>query len=357
MKQRTDSFTSHLASLLDNGLAQKLYTCASLVLGDGSGVAFEQHVGYLRPPNRLPASPHTIFDLASVTKPLACASSALLLTQRKSLSLSQPLSRFFSLPSNSSLRTVRLRHLITHTSGLPTWIALYQQHNTKEDIIAAVLRTPLEAKPGERYRYSDLGIMLLSAVAEKVAGESLATFAQREVYQPLDMLDTMFCPSPALLSRIVPTEFDKRLRRHVRGVVHDENARAMGGVSGHAGLFSTARDVAKFCQATLNGGGIFSKRTLRLMQENQLTDISAGSSCGWFTPPNPMLPGVDALPPSAFGHTGFTGTSVVILPEQKKFLVLLTNRVYYGRHTPQFYEMRRTMYREFARWATGKDEG
>jgi CubicO group peptidase (beta-lactamase class C family) len=351
MRQRTASFTSRLARLLDDGLAQKLYTCASLVLGDGSGIAFEKHVGFLRPPNRLPASPNAIFDLASVTKPLACASSTLLLAQRKSLSLSQPLSRFFSLPSGAPLRAVTLRHLITHTSGLPAWVALYQQHPTKEDIIAAVLRTPLEAPPGARYRYSDLGIILLSAVAEKVAGTSLADFAPREIYRPLGMTDTMFCPPPSLFSRLVPTEFDKRLRRHVRGVVHDENARAMGGVSGHAGLFSTARDVARFCQALLNGGGIFSKKTLRLMQENQLAAIGAGSSCGWFTPPNPMLPGGDALPPSAFGHTGFTGTSVVILPEQKKFLILLTNRVYYGRTTPQFYAMRRTMYREFAQWA------
>jgi CubicO group peptidase (beta-lactamase class C family) len=88
------------------------------------------------------------------------------------------------------------------------------------------------------------------------------------------------------------------------------------------------------------------------MQENQLAAIGAGSSCGWFTPPNPMLPGVDAMPPTAFGHTGFTGNAAVILPEQKQFLILLTNRVYYGRTTPQFYEMRRTMYREFAKWAT-----
>lgn len=357
MKPRTEAFTSRLASLLDRGLAQKLYTCASLVLGDRHSVAFEKHGGCLRPPNRLPASPNAIFDLASVTKPLACASSTLLLRQRKLLSLSQPLSRFFSLPSDSPLRFVTLWHLITHTSGLPAWAALYQQHHTKEDIIAAVLRTPLEANPGERYRYSDLGIMLLSAVVERVTGESLATFAQREIFQPLGMMDTMFCPPPTLLPRIVPTEFDKRVRRHLRGVVHDENARAMGGVSSHAGLFSTARDVAKFCQAMLDGGGIFSKQTLQLMQENQLSAIGAGSSCGWFTPPNPMLPGGDAMPPSAFGHTGFTGTSVVILPEQKKFLVLLTNRVYYGRNTPQFYEMRRTVYREFARWAVGRDGG
>ncbi len=352
MTERTASFTSHLSGLIESGATQKLFTCASLVLGEREGIAFEKHVGYLRPPHRLPASPSTIFDLASLTKPLATASCALLLAQRRRLRLSDSLSRFFALPSDSPLRAVTLHHLITHTSGLPAWVAFYREYHTKEEIVSAVLRTPLEAKPNERYRYSDLGIVLLSAVIEKVTGESLAAFAQREIFQPLGMTETMFCPPPSLLPRIVPTEFDKRLRRHMRGVVHDENARAMGGVSGHAGLFSTARDVAKFCQAVLSGGEIFSRKTLRLMQENQLTDIGAGSSCGWFTPPNPMLPGVDAMPPSAFGHTGFTGTSAVILPEQKKFLVLFTNRVYYGRNTPQFYEMRRTAYWEFAKWAT-----
>jgi CubicO group peptidase (beta-lactamase class C family) len=352
MKERTESFTTHLSGLLERGVAQKLFTCASLALGERDGVTFEKHIGYLRPPHSHPASQDAIFDLASLTKPLAMASSAVLLAQRQRLRLSDKLSRFFSLPSHAPLRAVTLRHLITHTSGLPAWSAFYKEHPSKEDIVSAVLRTPLESAVGERYRYSDLGIILLGVVVEKVSGESLADFAEREIFQPLGMTETRFRPPPSLLSRVVPTEFDKRLRRHVRGVVHDENARAMGGVSGHAGLFSTARDVTKFCLALLNDrGGLFSKKTLRLLMENQIADVGGGSSCGWFTPPNPMLPGLDAMPPSAFGHTGFTGTSVVILPEQKKFLVLLTNRVYYGRDTPQFYELRRQIYREFAQGA------
>ncbi|MCS6862851.1 MAG: beta-lactamase family protein, partial [Abditibacteriales bacterium] len=324
MTARTASFISYLSGLLESGVTQKLFTCASLILGGRDGTAFEKHVGDVCPPYRLLASPSTIFDLASLTKPLATASSLLLLAQQRCLHLSQALSHFFPLSSGSPLRMVTLRHLITHTSGLPAWEAFYREHHTKDDVLAAVLHTPLEAPPGARYRYSDLGFMLLSAVVERVAGTSLADFAQREIFRPLDMTDTMFCPPSTLLPQIVPTEFDKGLQRHLRGTVHDENARAMGGVGGHAGLFSTARDVAKFCQAMLNGGGLFSKKTLRLMWENQLTAIGAGSSCGWFTPPNPMLPGGDAMPPSAFGHTGFTGTSAVILPEQKKFLILLT---------------------------------
>jgi CubicO group peptidase (beta-lactamase class C family) len=193
---------------------------------------------------------------------------------------------------------------------------------------------------GARYVYSDLGFILLGAVVEQVSGRGLAEFTAARIFGPLGMTDTGFCPGPERAVRLAATRCPRR--GVLLGPVHDENAAALGGVAGHAGLFGTTGDLARYAAMLLRGGDLLlSTLTAAAMARNALDPAVGGSSLGWFTPPNGMLPAGDFLPADAFGHTGFTGTSLVIVPSLDLAAILLTNRVYQERDSTPFLRFRR----------------
>jgi CubicO group peptidase (beta-lactamase class C family) len=261
----------------------------------------------------------------------------MLLVDAGQLALDAPVRRYVPEFRGADKDAVTIRHLLTHTAGLPAWRPLYQEAATRAAALALVDTTPLTGPPGRLAVYSDLGAIVLTQVVERITGEPLDRFLTRRVFEPLGMAATRFLPPPGWRDRIAPTEHDTAFRHRVlRGEVHDENAGRLGGVSGHAGLFSNAVDLERFAATLLNGGAW---DTLQLIHSETIAeftrrqDVVPGSTraLGWDTPPDPPEASASAgthLSRQAFGHTGFTGTSLWMDPARDLFLILLTNRVH-----------------------------
>lgn len=331
-----------LQQLLEKGVAESVYSCAVLVAGDSRTIWYTLCAGMSAPPDPTPASPDTLFDLASLTKPVACASSILALVEEGALQLEAPLSALFDGAPPWSQR-IRVRHLLTHTAGLPAWKPFYERA-TGNALVNEVLHTPPVRLPDVAYEYSDLGYILLGEVVRRVTGSSVDEYARQRIFMPANMLDTMYNPTGALVSRVAVTaNCPWRKGQVLRGQVHDANAWAMGGVSGHAGLFSTARDLARFCQILLRGGDdVFSPLTVEQMFRNQIAPLG-GQSFGWFTHPNEMLPRANLLPETCIGHSGFTGTALLLNRQPELFVVLLSNRVYHAYEGDRWLPYRRLL--------------
>jgi len=241
-------------------------------------------------------------------------------------------------------RKVTVRHLLTHTSGLPAFKEYWRDSKGREDTLSRIFAEPLEYEPGTKEIYSDLGIILMAEIIERLTGRALDDLAKSFVFSPLGMKDTMYRPAKKLWPEIAPTEIDNQLRhRLVQGEVHDENAFAIGGVSGHAGVFSTAPDLAAFCQMLLNGGVYAQQRILRRATVAQFTapqQLSGGTrTLGWAVPTEGGSSG-HYFSAHSFGHTGFTGTSIWIDPDRQLFVVLLTNRVHPTRENTKIQQVR-----------------
>jgi len=219
--------------------------------------------------------------------------------------------------------------LLAHSSGLPAYERLFERTHSREELIRAALSTPLAADPGTRAEYSDIGFIILGELLARLADEPLHRFCQREIFGPLGMARTCYCPPAAWRPQIPPTVDDRVFRRCVvQGEVHDENAGVMGGVAGHAGVFAPAADLAFFAHAMLNGGGpIVRPETLALFTRRQPVPPGTSRALGWDTPSQPSQSG-RYLSPSAFGHLGYTGTSLWIDPELQLAITLLTNRTW-----------------------------
>jgi len=226
---------------------------------------------------------------------------------------------------------VTVRLLLTHRGGLPAGRDLWRIAKSPEEARRAVIDTPLAYRPGQYFEYSDLGADLLGMVVETVAGKPLDVFLHERVFQPLGMNDTFFLPPDSVFDRVAPTEVTPPRGYPLKGQVHDENAYALGGVAGHAGLFGSANDLAVFAQMMLNGGvydgvRIVSDSTVRLFTQR----ASGSRALGWEMAEGRHGAG-EYLSPSAYGHVGFTGTSLWIDPQRDMFVILLTNRVHAAR--------------------------
>ena len=292
----------------------------------------------------------TIYDLASLTKVIATTTLTARLAESSngSLQLDAPIERYLpewvSGPQPEWRRQATVRHLLTHTSGLPPHRDYYQTCKNKRQMLQKIFAEPLESQPGTKEAYSDLGIILLGEIVERLTGKSLDELARAEIFRPLGMADTMFVPPKKLLPRIAPTENDTTYRKRLlRGEVHDENAYAMGGIAAHAGLFGPAADVAAFCQMLLNDGVYAHRRVLRRSTIAEFTSPQnvAGNTrtLGWAAPTENSSGG-HYLSPRSFGHTGFTGTSTWIDPEKQLFVILLTNRVHPTRENHKIQQVR-----------------
>ena len=316
--------------VLDRGVADGAFPGAYAVVGTRHGIIAEYGAGQLDRNDPVRPTSRTVWDLASLTKVIGTTSAMLQLVGSGRVALDTPVVRYLPEWKAAGAERVTVRHLLTHSGGLPAWRALYKEAADRDEALRQVFATAPDTLPGVRMVYSDLGFILLGTLVERVTGESLDAYDVRHVFKPLGMRDTRYLPPGSWRARTAPTEIDPWRNRHLRGEVHDENASMLGGVSGHAGLFSTAHDLARFARMYLNGGvldgvRVFDSSTVRVFTRAPQPALSH-RALGWETPNTRNSAGVQ-LSAMAFGHTGFTGTSIWMDPSRNLFVVLLTNRV------------------------------
>jgi CubicO group peptidase (beta-lactamase class C family) len=295
----------HFKQVLEDGIRTRAFPGASLVVGDEQANIIEEAVGrFAYDANSPGVQPDTIYDVASLTKVVVTTTLAMWLFDEGKLDLEARVDRF------------TIRQLLTHSSGLPPF-PLGEAGAQRRVRVAKSDELPLEYEPGTKALYSDTGFIILGQVIEEIAGAPLDVLARERIFSPLGMKDTSFNPDPALLPRIAPTAPD------IRGRVHDRVGAAMGGVSGHAGLFSTAGDLAVFCRMMLRGGP-----TIELFTRRDEGVPESTRALGWDTRSDEGSSSGHYFSRNSYGHTGFTGTSIWIDPVRKLYVVFLTNRVY-----------------------------
>jgi CubicO group peptidase (beta-lactamase class C family) len=305
---------------------------AVLALGVGERTAYLQAFGYAEHRNGVvrPMTADTLFDLASLTKVVATLPAILTLVDDGEVRLADPVSRFLPEFAEGGKAEVTLRHLLTHTSGLPAH-RRYDRLGDGEAIREAVFRGPLVDAPGRHVVYSDLGFIVLAEVVRAVSGLPIDEYARARVFTPLGMTDTMYCPPPTLWPRVAATEEVPGIGVKV-GVVHDENALAMDGVSGHAGLFAPIADLIRYVQMwVMAGPSVLSAAARRAAVRCWTDGLDGRRGLGWVCRQDAYDHCGDLWPPTAVGHTGFTGTSIAFDPVSRWWLILLTNDVHYGR--------------------------
>jgi CubicO group peptidase (beta-lactamase class C family) len=324
--------------ILEKAIAARAFPACSLaVTFRGELVAHKAFGRFTYDPASPEGTTASIFDLASLTKVVATTAMAMILYERGLLDLEAPVTAIVpEFAGHDSCDDVRrreipLRMLLAHNSGLPACEKLFLRAKTREDLLQAAFSTPLAAAPGSRAEYSDIGFIILGVALERLADESLDVFCQREIFGPLGMTHTTFNPAPALKDSIPPTADDRTFRhRIIQGEVQDENASILGGVAPHAGLFSTAEDLAIFAHAMLNGGHpILRSSTVELFSRREPAPEGISRALGWDTPSLP-LPSQSGkyFSSRSFGHLGFTGTSLWIDPDRQLSIALLTNRTW-----------------------------
>jgi serine-type D-Ala-D-Ala carboxypeptidase len=316
-------------SALERALGQELFTAGAIAVARRGVIVHSR--GFGSQPDGSPVSPtSTIFDVASLTKVMATTTAAALLVEEGRLGLDDRVRSHLPEFQGEGKEEVTVRHLLAHTSGLPAGLWLYGSARSPEAALQQVLRQRLRRPPGERAEYSDLGMILLSAVVESAAGEPIDRLLARRVFVPLGMSSTMYLPAAALRESVVPTAIRNERGFLLQGVVHDANAFRLGGVAGHAGLFSTALDVLVFGQMMLQGGSLSGVRILEPETVATFVRRQPGAetrALGWDTPADRSSAG-RFFSARSFGHTGYTGTSLWIDPELGLVVVLLTNRTY-----------------------------
>lgn len=326
-----DAFTE-TERLLRSYVEKKAFPGGALIVGCRGSIVLDASAGHLDySAGSDKVTGDTIYDLASLSKVVGTTSAVMMLVDSGHLLLNEAVQDYLPEFKGADKEKVRVRQLLTHSAGLPAYKPLYQEVAGYERIMESVCALPLEYEPGAKVQYSDLGMMLLGEIISRAAARPLDRFLADRLFGPLGMKSTSYVPARSLLPRIAPTENDPWRKRLLRGEVHDENAYALGGVAGHAGLFSSAHDLAVFAQMMLNGGiydhrRYFSRDTVLRFTSLQTSGEDA-RALGWGKP----VPGEwtgQIFSPEAFGHKGFTGTSLWIDPQRQLFIVLLSNRVH-----------------------------
>jgi CubicO group peptidase (beta-lactamase class C family) len=366
-------------SILQKGIAQHAFPAASVAVTRRDRVIALKTLGhfiYATPSEKVTEgapllaafaksgkadlSPSTLFDLGSLTKVIATTTMAMLLYERGLLDLDVPLAAIlpeFIIAAEKDPRRdeVTIRMLLSHSSGLPAYEKLFLKARTRAKLLQAALTMPLAADPATRPEYSDIGFIILGLALERLADESLDRFCQREIFAPLAMTNTTFNPPASLRAQIPPTADEREemcgsdtpvrqlpkapqspsgsqtstfRQRIIQGEVQDENASVLGGIAGHAGLFSTPEDLAKFAHALLAGKNpILRPETISLFTRREPVPLGTSRALGWDTPSSPSQSG-KCFSPQSFGHLGYTGTSLWIDPARQISITLLTNRTW-----------------------------
>ena len=331
-----------LAFVLRGAVEDHAFPGAYAIVGDSRGILAEYGAGHLDWSQSPAPDRHTLWDLASLTKILVTTTALAQLVERGRVSLDSSVQRYLPDWTGPGKELVSVRHLLTHTSGLLAFKDYDKQTHDKDSLAALLFSTPLERPPGEKMVYSDIGAFLMGRIVERVSGERLDRYAVAHVFGPLRMHETMFKPPRSLLARIAPTEFDSTRGGLLRGMVHDERAYYLGGIAAHAGLFSSAADLSRFATMLLRNGTLDGTRVLRSATLRQFTayqdSASHNRALGWQKLPASW--GGTLMSSDAFGHTGFTGTSIAIEPALDLYIILLSNRVNPTRNNPKIGDVR-----------------
>lgn len=308
----------------------KMPGCVVLV-GYRGKVVWHEAYGLKRvAPDEQPMQPDTLFDLASLTKPIATATSVMRLIEEGRVELDAPVSKYLPTFTGHGKEAITIRHLLTHQGGLIPDNALADYQDGKTLAYERIDGLSLRAEPGTRFIYSDVGFIVLGRLVETITGRPLNEYAHETIFAPLGMSETGFRPAAMLAARAAPTE--KRDGAWMQGTVHDPRAYELEGVAGHAGLFSTAADLARYAQMLLNEGTyggvqVLAPETVRLMRTP--VDVSGGlRGLGWDIQTAYSSNRGDLFSPAAFGHGGFTGTALWIDPDLQMFVIFLSNRVH-----------------------------
>lgn len=355
-------------SVLESAIADRAFPAASIAVTHAGKLIALKAFGDFTPECKVQVRTSTLFDLASLTKVIAATSMAMLLYERGLLDLEAAVAAVVpefvaDRAKDPRWRNVTLRMLLSHSSGLPAYEKLFLKAKTRDELLQAAFTTPLAADPAARAVYSDIGFIILGIALERLADESLDRFCQREIFAPLGMTNTTFNPPAELREKIAPTADEREsssgadshdherpgreistpqiqsgtnqqeLRstfrnKIIQGEVQDENGYILGGVAGHAGLFSSALDVAQFAQCMLNGGKpVFRPETISLFTRRESAPAGTSRALGWDTPSSPSQSG-KYFSEQSFGHLGYTGTSLWIDPVRRVSITLLTNRTW-----------------------------
>ena len=358
------SFFEKTEQLIKDGVKNNVFPGAAYAVGDRNGIYLKDVYGYRRVimnddapsgvfcgtiPNEAPKiTQDTLFDMASLSKVMATTVVALRMIEDGMICLGDTVDRFFECPADK--KSINIQSLMTHSSGLHPHIQLYNVCNTPHDALDTILNSELFYPVGTRVEYSCMGYILLGKILEKVSGKDLDTLAGQYVFSPLEMNKTGYNPAadPKLSSlECVCEEYSPHEQKYIEGVVHDENARFLGGVAGNAGIFSTIDDVCKFALMLSNKGVYGGKQIITSsMFEKALCNYThtlpgEDRGLGFYLSSHPLSPSGDLFPYGSYGHLGFTGNSLFVDPKTGAFAVLLTNRVHYTRQNDKIFRFRR----------------
>ena len=351
VEARTESQLQPAFDVVEAGIKEQAYPGATLAIGYRGKVALRAFGKQTYDMNSPDIAVTTMYDIASLTKVVVTTTLVAKLAEGDfpvPIDLDARIERYLpewaSGPQPEWRHEVTVRHLLTHTSGLPPFKEYWRTSKSKQDTLDRIFAEPLDYEPGTKEVYSDLGIILMAEIIERLTGKPLDELAREYIFSPLAMTSSMYNPPKNRWPTIAPTEIDNQYRHHlIQGEVHDENAAAIGGASGHAGVFSTAPDLAAFCQMLLNGGVYGHRRILNRATIGEFTTpqrLASGTrTLGWAAPTEGGSSG-QFFGPRSFGHTGFTGTSIWIDPDRQLFVVLLTNRVYPTRENQKHIKIR-----------------
>lgn len=339
---------SEAEAVLESAIKDSVFPGAQVVISKEGEVLWSHQAGRQTYDSGSPEiTENTVYDLASLTKVVAMTPVVMKLVERKLLPLDERVHDFYPQFVGNGKEAVTIRHLLTHSSGLPAYVRFFEEKIPPEEVVPTIVGMDLEFPLGDSTVYSDLGMILVGDIVEKVTGRPLDDLATSWIYRPLGMERTFYRPDSKYLPEIAPTEVDPVYRKGlVHGVVHDENTWWLGGVAGHAGLFSTAKDLSRYAQAMMDegffeGGRYFKKETVAEFTERQNMPPGSERAIGWDTPSDSLSSAGDYFTDGSFGHLGFTGTSLWIDPNRRIAVILLTNRVHPTRERGGMYEVRR----------------
>lgn len=328
---------SNAKKIINDAINDSIFPGASVAILKNGKKVFNFQSGYQTYEKKIKIDSESIYDLASLTKVVATTPVAMKLHSQKKLPLDEPIKDFIPIFLGEEKNKVTIRHLLTHSSGLMPFDT-FPIHFSKDKILLEIINKPLINHPGSEYVYSDFGPILLKSILEIVSNKKFEKLSSDYIFKPLKMKNTFFNPLPNHLKNIVPTEIDTIYNRGLlKGIVHDERAWQLGGVAGHAGLFSTTDDLAKYCQMMINGGHLggiryFNSNLINKFIEKQNLPEGSNRALGWDTPSKKGSLAGDFFSNGSYGHTGFTGTSIWVDPNEKIGIIILTNRVHPSRN-------------------------
>ncbi|HEX6627971.1 MAG TPA: serine hydrolase domain-containing protein [Gemmatimonadaceae bacterium] len=340
------SLVTKLDKIVKTSIEEAVAPGVAIAVGRNGHIAYMKGYGYIdwNQPGSPVVDTNTLYDLASLTKVIATTTLAMILEENGQLDLSRTVVSYLPEFNSPEKAQITVKQLLTHSGGLEAGANVFQNARGRDQYLYQINARPLDYTPGTSMVYSDWDMILMQLIMERISGKTLDVLATEKIFRPLGMVDTQFNPPLTLRSRIAPTQVDDARGGLLWGTVHDENAWAMGGVAGHAGLFSSAKDLALFSMMILNGGeGVNGVRIVKPATIARWTARQGKESTralGWDSPEGGSSAG-QFFSPWSFGHTGFTGTSIWIDPEKDLFVVVLTNRVNPTRSNTRHVQLRR----------------